>query len=87
MSAWALGFAVAGLGLAFAPGAWLFVGQGLALFGVGLSVVAWRRRSPSASRRLIAAAGLSVALLAVLLSSGRVALTLATLSRLEGALR
>jgi hypothetical protein len=68
------------------PGVGMFVAMGAGIAGVGLGRIGFRRRHAPGPRRLLAAAAMAIAGLALLLAAARYALTLVALARVLAAL-
>jgi len=79
-----LALAVAALIAGALPHPGMFVGIGLAIAAGGTGWVAWRRRGTSGARRLTAAVGLGLAVIALALGGARYAVTLFAVARLTG---
>ncbi len=67
------------------PGA-KYVAMGLAILAIGAGVLGWRRAAGRPRARLAGAAGVGVGVVALLLASAQVGLTLAALDRLTNLL-
>ncbi len=65
------------------PNPGMFLGMGLGILAIGTGLVGYRRRAAAGSARLAGAGAITVGAVALLLSLGRYALTLAAVSRLE----
>ena len=83
MSRLALAFAVVALAAAGLPGVAPFVGLGLAIFGLALGWLGFRRRTDSGSQRLASAAAAGLAGLGFALCGVRIGLTLLAISHLR----
>ena len=68
------------------PGEGMFVAIGAGIAGVGLGWIGFRRRRASGPTRLLAAAAVALAGLALALATVRYAVTLIALAQLVGAL-
>lgn len=86
MSFITLAIALAGLVCAVLPHPGMFVGFGLGTLAVGLGWVQYRRRESAGHTRLTGAAAIAIAIIAMLLSGVRYALTLAAIERIESLL-
>jgi hypothetical protein len=64
------------------PGAGMFVAMAAGIAGVGLGRIGFARRRAPGPRRLLAAAAMAIAGLALALAAARYAVTLVALSRL-----
>ena len=65
------------------PASGKFLALGLGIFAVVAGALAYRRASGQARPRLIAAAAITLGLVAILLGGAKIALTLAAVDRLE----
>ncbi len=83
MSRLALAFAVAALAAAGLQGIAPFIGLGVAIFGVALGWLGFRRRTDTGSQRLASAAAAGLAGLGFALCSVRIVLTLLAISHLR----
>ncbi len=83
MSRLALACAVVALATAGLPGIAPFVGLGLAMFGLALGWLGFRRRTDSGSQRLASAAAAGLAGVGVALCGVRIGLTLLVISHLR----
>lgn len=79
----AAALAALSLGLVLCPMPWLWLGMGLAILAVTAGWTTYRHAELPGWTRLLGAASSSVALLAVVLATTRVALSLAAVSELE----
>ncbi|MBE7454059.1 MAG: hypothetical protein HS111_36005 [Kofleriaceae bacterium] len=86
MAALSLALAVLALVAGALPDPGLFVGLGLGVAAAGTGWVAWRRRGAPGGQRLVAAAGLGIAAIALALGGARYAVTLVAVSRLTALL-
>ncbi len=85
MGWFALVIAMFGGMLAAFPHPALYFGMALGVCGIGVGLLAYRRREmAAASNRLAAAAGMAVGILAFILCATRYTLTLVAMHRLEG---
>lgn len=79
----AAALAVLSLGLVLCSMPWLWLGMGLAILAVTAGWTTYRHPALPGWVRLVGAASSSVALLAVVLATTRVALSIAAVTRLE----
>lgn len=79
-----LALAVVALIAGALPHPGMFVGIGLAIAAGGTGWVGWRRRGAGGARRLTAAVGLGLAVIALALGGARYAVTLFAVARLTG---
>ncbi|MEZ4363212.1 MAG: hypothetical protein R3B48_23760 [Kofleriaceae bacterium] len=83
MARLAAALALLAMGLTLAPMPWLFVGLGVAILAITAGLTLYRRAGAPGAARLLGAGAVTVALFALLLSTARIAVSLAAAARLE----
>ena len=81
-----LGIAMIAIVSALMPTPGMFIGMGLAILALGVGWVGYRRGSDPGWARLAGAGAITIAVLALLISGTRYALTLWAIDRLESLL-